>query len=64
MTLCRVGIGTEKHQLRTIVAEHNRVAGKLDASLSGKGDNVFTEYIGLRLTGRQKYLVVAGLQRL
>ena len=52
MTLCRVGVGAEKHQLRVVIAEHNRVAGELDASLSGKGDDVFSEHIGLCLTGQ------------
>ena len=52
VTLCRVGVGTEKHHFGTVIAENNRVAGELDTSLSGKGDNVFSEYIGLGLTGR------------
>jgi hypothetical protein len=63
MALRGVGIGAEKNQLCAVVADDNRVAGQVDVDQTGKGDDVLSEHIRLRFTGRQKYLVMAGLER-
>lgn len=50
MTLRGVGVGAEKNQLCTVVADNNRVAGQVNIDPAGKLDDVLTEYIRLRLT--------------
>ena len=51
MALCGVGIGAEKNQLCTVVADDNRVAGQVNIDQTGKRDNVFSEHVRLSLTG-------------
>lgn len=63
MALRGVGIGAEKNQLCAVVADDNRVAGQVDVNQSRKLDDVFPEHVSLRFTGRQKNLVMAGLER-
>ncbi|MNE29113.1 hypothetical protein D3C80_1225850 [compost metagenome] len=63
MTLRGVGVGPEKNQLCAVVTDDNRVTRQVNVDQPRKGDDVFTEHIRLRLTGRQKYLVLPGFQR-
>ena len=63
MALRGVGIGTEKNQLCAVVADDNRVAGQVDVDQSRKLNDVFAEHVSLRFTGRQKNLVMSGLER-
>lgn len=62
MTLCGVGVGAKKNQFCAVIAKDNRVTGQVNVNQTGKGDDVFTEYIRLRFTGRQKNLVMTGFQ--
>ncbi|SRY25987.1 Uncharacterised protein [Escherichia coli] len=62
MALCGVGVGAEKNQFCTVIAQDNRVTGQVNVNQTGKGDDVFAEHIRLRFTGRQKNLVMAGFQ--
>ena len=63
MALRGVGVGAEKNQLRTVVTEHNRVAGQLNVNPPGKLNDVLAEDIRLRFARGKKNLVVAGFQR-
>ncbi len=63
MALRCVGVGAKKNQLCAVIAEHNRIAGELHIHHARKLDDVFTEHISLSLTGREKNLVVAGIER-
>lgn len=51
-----------ENQFCAVIAQDNRVTGKVNVNQTGKGDDVFTEHIRLRFTGRQKNLVMAGFQ--
>ncbi len=62
MALCGVGVGAEKNQFCAVIAQDNRVTGQVNVNQPGKGDDVFTEHIRLRFTGRQKNLVMTGFQ--
>ncbi|STJ83375.1 Uncharacterised protein [Escherichia coli] len=62
MALCGVGVGAEKKSVLHRYCPGQSVTGQVNVNQPGKGDDVFTEHIRLRFTGRQKNLVMTGFQ--
>ncbi|SVK46128.1 Uncharacterised protein [Acinetobacter baumannii] len=61
MALRGVGIGAKENQLGAVITEYDGIASKINVNLSGKLNNVLTENVSLRFTGREENLIISGI---